>query len=280
MATNNRTFSWKSFLALTGAGLLGVLSLIPFARKQVQKALEQTAEPPKLSPPLMVLIALAQTTVMLALAVYGGLRLAPRLGLRSRIVERIEQDEPLGPGLRRDAGPALVGALLTTAAIWFGERFFSRWTGEQLEQLQAEQPRDLGVTVMGVLYGGIVEELLMRWGLVSLFARLLQRLRGLAEPVPPSSGVMSAAIGLAAFLFGAGHLPALAAMATLTPALVARTILLNAAGGLFFGALYWKRSLEAAMMAHGGSHILLSLLQLVAGERQSQPEATVAATGG
>ena len=64
-------------------------------------------------------------------------------------------------------------------------------------------------------------------------------------------------------LFGLGHLPALAQSVTLTPALVARTVLLNAVAGVLFGWLYWRRSLEAAMVAHASFHVPLVALSLV-----------------
>jgi hypothetical protein len=262
------SFAWRPFLVLFGAGLLGVFSLLPFARKQITTALAKAPEPPRLPVPAMIALALWQSAVFVALSVYAGLRFAPRLGLRSHLAAAAgAEDVDVAQALRREARPALLGALLVPALIALGERIFRPWTEASLRTLQEEQPRDLSMTVLGVLYGGITEELLMRWGLVSLFARLLQRLRGAEEDGPPQAGVMWGSIGVSAVLFGAGHLPALAGMVTLTPALVVRTIALNAAGGLVFGFLYWQQSLEAAMLAHGGSHVVMSLAAWLRGSR-------------
>ncbi|MFC6976650.1 type II CAAX prenyl endopeptidase Rce1 family protein [Halomicroarcula sp. GCM10025709] len=74
---------------------------------------------------------------------------------------------------------------------------------------------------------------------------------------------MWAAIVVSAVLFGVGHLPALAQSVSLTPALIARTVLLNAVAGVLFGWLYWRRSLEAAMVAHASFHVPLVVLSLV-----------------
>jgi membrane protease YdiL (CAAX protease family) len=79
----------------------------------------------------------------------------------------------------------------------------------------------------------------------------------------PGPGVAWAAIGVSAVLFGVGHLPALAQAVGLTPALIARTVLLNAVAGVAFGWLYWRRSLEAAMVAHAAFHVPLVALSLV-----------------
>jgi len=78
----------------------------------------------------------------------------------------------------------------------------------------------------------------------------------------PRSAVVWAAIVIAAVLFGLGHLPALAQSVSLTPALIARTVLLNAIAGLLFGWLYWRRSLEAAMVAHASFHVPLVVLSI------------------
>ncbi|WP_442961064.1 CPBP family glutamic-type intramembrane protease [Pseudogracilibacillus sp. SO30301A] len=50
---------------------------------------------------------------------------------------------------------------------------------------------------------------------------------------------------LATFLFGIGHLPAVAqTYGELSALLVVRTVLLNGLLGLWFGYLYWKKGLE------------------------------------
>jgi membrane protease YdiL (CAAX protease family) len=64
---------------------------------------------------------------------------------------------------------------------------------------------------------------------------------------------------LAALLFGALHLPFTATIVAITPALVARALLLNGLAGVIFGWLYWRRSLEAAMVAHATVHVALTL---------------------
>lgn len=67
------------------------------------------------------------------------------------------------------------------------------------------------------------------------------------------------AIVVTALLFGAGHLPALSLTVGLTPLLLVRTLLLNALAAVAFGWLFWRRSLEAAMIGHGAAHVMLTL---------------------
>jgi membrane protease YdiL (CAAX protease family) len=68
------------------------------------------------------------------------------------------------------------------------------------------------------------------------------------------------AIVIAAVLFGAGHLPATAALTPLTLVVVSRAIVLNGIAGVAFGVLYWRNGLEAAMLAHFGSDVVLHVL--------------------
>jgi hypothetical protein len=56
-----------------------------------------------------------------------------------------------------------------------------------------------------------------------------------------------------------GHLPATAAVAPLTPLLVARALVLNGVAGIAFGYLYWRHGLEAAMVGHMSAHVVLQI---------------------
>lgn len=108
-----------------------------------------------------------------------------------------------------------------------------------------------------LLYGGITEELLLRWGLMSallwLFWRLLQHGSG-----RPSMLSVALAVVAAALLFGLGHLPAAQALTGgLTLPIVAYVVGANAVFGVLAGWLFWRFGLEAAMLAHATAHLLL-----------------------
>jgi membrane protease YdiL (CAAX protease family) len=113
--------------------------------------------------------------------------------------------------------------------------------------------------LLASLYGGINEEILLRLGLMSI----LVWLGGLIARTPdrhPAPAVFWIANVLAAVLFGLGHLPATAVLVPLTPLVIARAIVLNGLAGIGFGWLYWKRGLEAAMLAHFSADIVLHVL--------------------
>lgn len=73
----------------------------------------------------------------------------------------------------------------------------------------------------------------------------------------PGAGVAWAAIVLSAVAFGIGHLPAATAIyGGLTGDVVTFIVGANAVAGVGFGWLYWRHSLEAAMIAHGLAHVV------------------------
>jgi hypothetical protein len=102
-----------------------------------------------------------------------------------------------------------------------------------------------------MLYGGLAEEVILRWGVMSLMAWVLLSLAGVRR----HRLAMGIAVVLAAVLFAAAHLPVLAAQLELTPLVVARTLLINGVAGVLYGWLFWRRHLEAAMAAHAATHL-------------------------
>ena len=259
---------WKAFTLLFGLGAAGVLALLPLLlnilRRQIERRQGSEDAPPDVSEkplpplPILLLLSVVQSLLLLAGAVAAGLALAPRAGLRSHLVAWAERGRWSWTSLRQEIIPATATGLLSTLGLLLGERLFRPWTAETVDRLEAENPRTMGHTLAGLLYGGITAELLMRWGLQSALAWAGGRLFTGAR-----DRVMWGAVAIPALLFGVGHLPALAAMAELTPALVARTVSLNAVGGLLYGRLYWRHSLEAAMIGHGSGHIFLTLWEKV-----------------
>ena len=107
------------------------------------------------------------------------------------------------------------------------------------------------------LYGGFTEELLLRWGVMTLLVwlgwRLLQGGKG-----EPKAAYFVSAILISAVLFGVGHLPLASILAgALTAPLIIYVIAANATVGVIAGFLYWKKGLEAAMIAHASAHVVL-----------------------
>ena len=113
-----------------------------------------------------------------------------------------------------------------------------------------------------VLYGGVIEEVMLRLFMMSLIAFLLHKLLG-KKSEKPAVGILIASNVIAALLFAAGHLPATAMLMGITPMILFRCFLLNGGFGLLFGYLYRKHGLRYAMLAHGGCHVVSKLIWIL-----------------
>ena len=114
-----------------------------------------------------------------------------------------------------------------------------------------------------VLYGGVIEEILLRLFMMSLIAYLAWKIFFRREANPPT-GVIIAANIIAALLFAAGHLPSTMQMfGEITPMILLRCFLLNGIGGLVFGYLYRNYGIQYSMMAHAGTHIVWKIIWII-----------------
>jgi len=248
-----RGYPWRQFAILVGAGLLGGVAVIPYQLALLPQILE------RIPLPLVIASGLINSLILLAFAVGVGLAAARAVGLRAPVSEALAYGGD-AIGAARSLGIASafgVGAVSALVVIVLDLLFFRREAQELAGAIASRPERWQGL--LASLYGGITEELLTRLLLVSVLAWVLGRVwRGRDDR--PASGAFVAAIVGAAALFGAGHLPATAALAPLTSALVLRAILLNGIVGVACGWLYWRRGLESAMVAHFAADIVLHVI--------------------
>lgn len=244
--------------AMLGFGVAGLVGLALSTALQVSvdpSIVERSGLPGDASLPVVVVSSVATPAVLVVVAAVVGVATAPRVGFRSLVDDWVVRGDAVLEPLRELALRALVVGVLTGVGIVALDAVL---TTVAPSAAASGTPEGSVVFVAAsaparFLYGGLAEELLLRWGLVSALAW------GLATALPGKHDrtVAWTAVVLAAVAFGAAHLPAAAAGATLTPALVARVVLLNAAAGVVFGWLYVADALEAAMLAHAAAHVPL-----------------------
>jgi hypothetical protein len=261
-----RTPFRKRFAAMFALGLTGVVA-VGLAVAGVVPGVPGLGVAPSSG---VVLAAVLNSALLVAIAAAVGTALAPRLGLRSHLLDRVADGDPVRAPLRAELPLATgVGAAAFLATVVL-DVALAPFLADALAGVTAEAPTIAGLVgslPVRLLYGGVTEELLLRWGFMTLVAwslwHVARRVAG-GSTVGPSAAVMWSAIVLSALAFGAGHLPAAATLAPLTPAYAARIVLINAVVGVAFGWLFWRKSLEAAMIAHGTFHVVLVCASAVA----------------
>ena len=205
---------------------------------------------------LLIIASVAQSALLIALAVWGGTALAPAVGLHAPAFEAAATGRAIAPVLKPQILPGLIlgvpAGILLFASL--------RLSPAPIAALQSQFTPPFYARV---LYGGVTEEILLRWGLMTAFTwlawRLFQDRRGAVRPGLIWFGIVASAV-----IFGAGHLPvAHYLIGSLSAPVVLFVIGLNAVFGVLFGWLFWRRGLESAMIAHAMTHVVSYLLTLM-----------------
>jgi membrane protease YdiL (CAAX protease family) len=110
-----------------------------------------------------------------------------------------------------------------------------------------------------ILYGGITEEIIVRWGWLSLILFIGTKI------FKKERAAIILAVLISSLLFGIGHLPIVFQSLgdSVNAFIVFYIIIFNAIGGIIFGFLFLKYNLETAMFAHIFFHVFTFLFNLI-----------------
>ena len=222
-------------VALCAAGLLLASPFLLGAVRGVQSPMSPLA------------LQALQTLLLCALPAYAGVRFAPAAGLDAPWLRALAEGRSPPPAFGSMAiEAAAVGSITAVAVTALG--LMQR--ASVPDALWRPASGGFWMRASSAFYGGIVEEVLVRWGLLTAFA-LLARRAGLRVAFWPANV-------LAALVFGALHFPSIAlARIPLTGAVVAHVLLANGIAGVVFGWMFRRRGLEGAMVAHGSADVWL-----------------------
>ena len=254
----------KQFGILFVLGSVGIVMLMIASIPSIEQQLAKLS-PEALAkvPPLWVLMLLQglQYSILLAISILVGIGCAYRVGLRSHLIDHWVFHIAKSPSFAVEMKWSLGVGAATMIVVLLLDRFMQPALPEALQAANSPEPSGLRL-LTALFYGGITEEILLRWGLMSLLVWIAWK--GLKQGVTlPSQGIYQGAIVLAALVFGLLHLPATAAQVPLTPVVIIRALLLNGIAGIAFGWLFWQYSLEAAMLSHASFHAFSFALSLL-----------------
>lgn len=241
-STGRLTQSKRLLVGLTVLALAGVasLTLAPLG----------SLAPPGLSPDTFRWLALVQPAILAIGAALIGHFFAHRVGLDAPLVRAVLHRQAAGRLLLRQISAGAIGALFAGGVLII----YSAVTADSLRQTFT-----LPLSTR-LLYGGVAEEIIARWGVMSLFVWASWRLANSSVPVQAHHFWIGNF--LAALMFALGHLPILFALGDASPetGIVAAVLFGNLLTALIFGWLYSRRGLEAAMFAHAGAHVIAAAL--------------------
>lgn len=239
-------------LILAVMGLIGTASLLTV---EIPLPAElETVLKDSFSPAQIKLLMLINPAILVLVAVIVGTLLYQKAGLRVPMIEKWVgiNKEPLDvAGMVKFGvgGGLLAGILVVLVVLLFKPMMLAEY--EQLSQ-------SLQATLLArFLYGGITEEILLRFGLMTLLVWIMVKVLKGTKPAAYWTGIV-----LAAVLFAIGHFPAVYG-AIENPGMILLTYVIigNTVGGLIFGWLYWKKGLESAFIAHIFIHVVLVMAE-------------------
>jgi len=240
---------WKLASLLVVLGLPGVLAVSWLG---VPLLVDAAAIPGGLAA-LQVANAVQGALVVLLAALLGA-TVGRKVGLSAPALSALIGDGRVVDAVRPQVLPGLAGGALGAAII----TAFHAFAPETIAAARGGAAMPLAVRV---LYGGITEEIIMRWGVMTLLVwvgwRVLQGGAG-----KPLDGIVWIAIVVSALLFGISHLPAVAgSVGTMPASAVVYVTGGNAAFGAVAGYLFWRHGLEAAIAAHVLAHVLADIVR-------------------
>lgn len=245
-------FNWTLLCLLIAICIPGILSLMP-TTQTIYASLKQTLPAKKKLPSknIFIILSIIQTFILIIIASAFGTAVNHNLHLHAPFLEALSHHQSGWLALQSQLLPSCIAGI-GGAAIFLSAYYFIARPRLDAQTVKCMESLRLSAGICArIFYGGIVEEVLCRWGLMAFFVWLGALLFG-----EPSPAIMWAAILISGLLFGIGHLPSyLAFGCKKTPAFITTAITLNLWASIIFGWLFWHDGLGSAIIAHMLFHI-------------------------
>ena len=237
----------KLGIALLILGLFGVLTMLTVTIPLDSLPKEVLDE---LSPQTLKYLVLINPTILLLIAVVVGTLLYDKVGFSVPTISSVLKiEKPKIKSIEQIKYGVILG-LLTGILTTLNGLIFKT----SLPQEFIELGNKIKITTIARIgYGGITEELLMRFGFMTLVVWVIFKITKKLGNSTYWTGIF-----LASILFAVAHFPMVFnAVQNPTISLLIYVLLGNSIAGLFFGWLYWKKGLEAAFIGHIFAHIAM-----------------------
>lgn len=251
----NQKSKWQGFFIYLILIIISVLTLYPSLYDQSILLIE-IYEIEQVNANQLAWLNMIQPFLIALGALFIGHHYSCRVRLRSLIYEKTNEKREIVEDLKKSLMPALIlGVILGISAFGF-DIVFRPYLPEML-QMPVSMP-SFSHALTSILYGGIVEEIMLRWGLMTAAVYVIS-LKGKYL----NKWVYIGSIFFSALIFALGHYSSTATYFDMTPIIWVRMLTLNGLGGLIFGWIYWKHHLEAAILSHMFTHVSITILSIL-----------------
>ena len=211
--------------------------------------------------PVLYIVSTIQSSALIVAMVFLGAWVSPKMNLRTPLIDAYIAKSLNSFNYKKVFFPATISGIAGgVLLVLFSSLFLSYLPSEFIENGKELSPP----ICTKLLYGGITEEILIRFGLMSFFAWCVYRITQKRGSAVRAYNYILAII-FSSLIFAAGHLPAASLLSpVVTNALVVYIILGNSIFGLIAGFLYWRRGLEAAIISHMVAHIVMIMGDTIA----------------
>jgi membrane protease YdiL (CAAX protease family) len=252
MNTKNIT-DWGIFWVLFMAAEFSMLASLPYAVSVSGDVVAQFGS----SLPMVLATQFARGTVFLIISIVVGLFLGRKVGLKAHVLESLFEGRGLPAGFSSSVKLSLLLGVLVGTIIFVVDRgIFSMFT-EPLTIFLSSPP--VWQRFLYSFYVGIVEELILRFFLVTLLVWITWKIKKTSAGLPTTTGIWLSIL-LASVLYGLGYVSSLASSIELNTVFASGIMILNVMAGSVFGWLYWKKGLEAAILANVTSMLTILVI--------------------
>lgn len=246
------------FIILTVLGAIGVAAILPY-ELAVFDATELPPDVDEISTRTFITINFLSKMFLVVGSIFLGMLMMDRTRLGAPILQAIaDQEEDLPKISPRWFFLAIGVSFIGSAVIILLDIYVF------MPQIS---PGDYIVQapnwwqgLLAMFYGGITEELMVRFFVMALIVWLLAVIFRRKASELPSAFYWIGIFG-AALIFGLGHLPATAQLfGGLSGIIVLRALVLNGFLGVWFGYLFYRKGLEYAIIAHMAADLFLHVI--------------------
>ena len=228
-------------------GMIGVFSLLGMEVTLPAEAEKILAD--QFTTQQLKWLSLINPTILLIITVVVGTLLHEKVNLDVPVAKGLIRNQKKG-NIRKIIIFGVAGGIIAGISIVLVGAVYEPFLPKEFLKLGENIQTSLAVRF---LYGGITEEIMMRFGLMTFIVWLLSSLFKSLNVKMYWAGIL-----VASLLFAIGHFPVVfQALGSPSALLLSYIVLGNSIGGIIFGWLYWKRGLESAFIAHIFAHVII-----------------------